>query len=237
MKSIYITTSWDDGHQLDITLASLLKKYGITGTFYLAPFDQESAASERLTDTQIKELSESFEIGAHTMTHRFLPTLSLREAETEIVESKRYLENLLAKPVTSFCYPAGQYTKAHVALVQKAGFWYARTVKRFCFANEDSPFETATSVHTYDHWLDIWPLLRFVRYNPITFFRLYRKWDKQAMAMFDYVLAHGGIFHLWGHSWEVDGHGDWERLEAVLAYMSGHTTAHYVTNSELIYAK
>jgi hypothetical protein len=34
---IYVTTSWDDGHKLDMKLAVLLKKYGIKGTFYICP--------------------------------------------------------------------------------------------------------------------------------------------------------------------------------------------------------
>jgi peptidoglycan/xylan/chitin deacetylase (PgdA/CDA1 family) len=167
------------------------------------------------------------------MSHRFLPTITLAEAATEITTSKQYLETVIGRPVTSFCYPAGQYTASHLPLVIAAGFLYARTVKRFCFANEGAPFETATSVHTYDHWLDIWPLFRFVRYNPWRFFQLYRRWDVQAKAMFDHVLEHGGIFHLWGHSWEVDGHGDWARLESVLAYIGGHANVHYVTNAEI----
>lgn len=33
-KQLIITTSWDDGHPLDLKIAELLDKYGINGTFY-----------------------------------------------------------------------------------------------------------------------------------------------------------------------------------------------------------
>ena len=35
-KPFWITTSWDDGHTLDLRLADLLDKYDLRGTFYVA---------------------------------------------------------------------------------------------------------------------------------------------------------------------------------------------------------
>jgi len=34
---VYVTTSWDDGHELDLRLASELAAHGMAGTFYVAP--------------------------------------------------------------------------------------------------------------------------------------------------------------------------------------------------------
>jgi peptidoglycan/xylan/chitin deacetylase (PgdA/CDA1 family) len=116
MKKVLVTTSWDDGHILDMRLASILKKYGISGTFYVSPKDREFMPEQLLTDEQIKELSKEFEIGAHTMTHPHLTDLSDEHALQEIAGSKEYLERLLGKPVTSFCYPAGYYNPKHVGL-------------------------------------------------------------------------------------------------------------------------
>ena len=41
MKFVLVTTSWDDGHILDIKLASLLRLYNLKGTFYIAPYNKE----------------------------------------------------------------------------------------------------------------------------------------------------------------------------------------------------
>ncbi len=222
MKPIFVTTSWDDGHKLDVRLAALLKKYGIKGTFYIAPKDYEAASEERLTETQIKTLSESFEIGAHTMTHAHLTKLSDSEAKKEIEDSKHHLESVTGKLVTAFCYPRGEYRKKHVEMVRGAGFVYARTVERNSMALNDPPLEARTTVNTYNHYSD----LSNIVYN--------FQWDTLAKARFDEVLANGGVFHLWGHSWEIEEHNDWEKLEDVLAYIAHKEKVKYVTNSELI---
>jgi len=49
MKAVYITTSWDDGHVLDMRLASLLTHYGFKGTFYISPHDREIPVEQRLS--------------------------------------------------------------------------------------------------------------------------------------------------------------------------------------------
>ncbi len=229
-----VTTSWDDGHTLDRKLASLLAQYGIRGTFYIAPYDHEILPHDRLTDDNLRALAEEgFEVGAHTLTHRLLPTLSPDEARGEIVGSREHLERVLGAPITSFCYPAGKYQRKHVALVEGAGYTYARSVRRFSLRVGD-PLEARTSIHTYDHWLDALKLMWFVRGNPRAFLRLYRRWDRQAIALFDRVRARGGVFHLWGHSDEVDRHGDWGRLERVLAHIAHHADVAYVTNRDTV---
>lgn len=233
-RSVTVTTSWDDGHILDLKLATLLHKYGIRATFYISPKDREFQKNELLAAEHIKTLSQWFEIGAHTMTHPRLPQVSPEVARTEIVESKRYLEEVTGKSVRSFCYPRGEYTLQHKEQVRQAGYTLARTVQRFAYERPKDPYEMPTTIHTYDHWLDILPLARFVRFNPVAFWWYYRRWDRQALALFERARRRGGVFHLWGHSWEIEKRRDWERLERVLRYIGGRREVHYATNAELI---
>ena len=95
MKKIIVTTSWDDGHKLDLKLAKLLKQYGIKGTFYVSPKSREIVKSNRLSDMDIKSLHQDFEIGAHTMTHINLGESDNKKAIREIRASKKYLEKIL----------------------------------------------------------------------------------------------------------------------------------------------
>jgi hypothetical protein len=37
------------------------------------------------------------------------------------------------------------------------------------------------------------------------------------------TLQRGGVFHLWGHSWELQQAGQWQRLEEVFRLMSQFT--------------
>lgn len=87
-----------------------------------------------MTDEQLVELSDKgVDIGAHTVSHPILSTLSLDEAKSEILESKEYLENLLGKPVRHFAYPNGRpnldYLIEHRDLVEVGGFDAAVSTK------------------------------------------------------------------------------------------------------------
>ena len=230
MYKAIVTTSWDDGHVLDLKLAELLKKYGIKGTFYVSPEDRELQATERLQKGDVQKLAEDFEIGAHTLTHPYLPAIDAVTARKEIVASKEVLEEWTSRPVTSFCYPKGGYLPEHEKMVRDAGFARARTVKRFALTRGDDRYAEPTSIHTYNHWSDAWSLLVFVKFNLITFFLMYRRWDLQAIALFERMLKRGGVFHLWGHSWEVENNADWQRLENVLKYISNREEVRYVSN-------
>lgn len=232
MKSVIVTTSWDDGHVLDLRMAALLNKYGIKGTFYISPNDREISVEKRLTDAQIQELARDFDIGAHTMTHPRLPQVSDEEAEKEIRESRIYLQKVTGQAVATFCYPRGEYVPKHVPMVQRAGFSYARTTDRHVFT-KSPPLESATTIHCYDHWSDVLKVAAFANYNPLKFLRFFRKWDTLALAMFEKVLSEGGAFHLWGHSWEIDKNNDWERLERVLRAIAGRPGVQYGSNSDL----
>lgn len=80
-----------------------------------------------LTVPEIQKLSASgIEIGAHTVNHPILSKLALRDAETEIIQSKLYLEGLLGKSVRYFAYPNGNpgidYQLSHRNILKKTGF-------------------------------------------------------------------------------------------------------------------
>jgi peptidoglycan/xylan/chitin deacetylase (PgdA/CDA1 family) len=80
-----------------------------------------------MSDTQVRHLNnQGVEIGAHTMNHPILTSTEASMANSEIRQSKAYLESLLNKTVTSFAYPNGRphqdYAREHVQMVKDAGF-------------------------------------------------------------------------------------------------------------------
>src|SRR5437660_3456497 len=123
--TLTLTTSWDDGHPLDFRIAGLLAKHGLRGTFYV-PLENSRPT---LTAPQIRELSQSFEIGAHTVHHFVLTTLPDDQAKSEIMQSKARLEDITGKPCLVFCFPKGRYGNAHIKMLGEAGFAGARTVE------------------------------------------------------------------------------------------------------------
>lgn len=68
------------------------------------------------------------EIGAHTLTHPVLSTLSVNEQFEEIEGSRRALETAILRPVNGFAYPYGcrnDFGEETVAMTRNAGFRYA----------------------------------------------------------------------------------------------------------------
>ncbi|GAB2700503.1 polysaccharide deacetylase family protein [Kitasatospora kifunensis] len=230
---VTVTTSWDDGHVLDPRLAALLSRYRLPGTFYIAPRNLEFAPADRLPAAGIRELAEQFEIGGHTLTHRRLPQLSDAAAAEEIRTGRIELEDIIGRPVTSFCYPRGEYTPEQVQLVEQAGFTLARTVRRSSLA-PGRALELGTTVNAYAHRVDGPLALRLAAGRPWRAARLFLAWDELAIHWFDRCLREGGVFHLWGHSWEVEARGDWWRLERVLAHIAFRPQVAYRTNRELL---
>ena len=161
-----MTTSWDDGHKLDTRLAALLKKYGIKGTFYICPQDREFKSEDLLKAQDILSISKDFEIGGHTITHPHLAEVPILQAEDEIARSKSYLEELLQREVTAFCYPYGNYNDEVKGLVKKHGYRLARTTKRYAFDISQDLFALPTTFHTYAHYTDLHKILLLAKFSP-----------------------------------------------------------------------
>jgi hypothetical protein len=53
------------------------------------------------------------------------------------------------------------------------------------------------------------------------------------MYTFDYVLTHGGVWHLYGHSWELDDFRLWDGLRTMLDYVALRDGVQYLTNGKL----
>ena len=69
-------------------------------------------------------------IGSHTCSHRYLPALSPAEVRTEIVDSRRILEDILGQEVRSLSYPMGGWNRSIRDLTAAAGYTTAVTSDR-----------------------------------------------------------------------------------------------------------
>lgn len=87
-----------------------------------------------LTPQMIQEMAaQNFEIGAHTVSHPILTSLSDDAARHEIVQCKDDLEAITGTAVRYFAYPNGKVSKdfdeRHVQMVRAAGFAAAFTTE------------------------------------------------------------------------------------------------------------
>ena len=82
---------------------------------------------QTMTDDELLRLAagDLVDIGGHTVTHPNLAWLSAEAQLGEMRDSRTQLEARIGKPVSSFCFPHGEYTQESLGLVREAG--YAQT--------------------------------------------------------------------------------------------------------------
>jgi peptidoglycan-N-acetylglucosamine deacetylase len=232
----FVTISVDDGHVTDFKTADLLTKYGLRATFYIPAKNPERPV---MAENQIRELSSHFEIGAHTLNHAPLKSLSDSQSWAEILQGKQWLEDTIGKLAVSFCYPRGKFNRSTPVLVKKAGFLGARTCLFNLHTFPQDPFLWGLSTHAYSHSKVI--QLRHAALEGnfagiLNFLSTYRSttdWQQHFLYALDHVEKNGGIAHLYLHSWEIDELGQWEQLEAVFAEISRRDSFSKTTNGAL----
>lgn len=220
VRRFVFTTSWDDGHPLDLRIAEVLARRGFAGTFYIPAANREGR--EVLDDSALRRLAATHEIGSHTATHRYLAGLSRLQACEEIESGKRRIEDAIGRSTPGFCYPGGHFSDRDVALVRDAGFVYARTVDNLCIDAGSDPFRMPTTIQFYDHSRSVlarnfasrghWPSRAAALATAVGASGLVAR----LVALLKLALARGQVFHLWGHSWEIEAFGGWKTLDQFL---------------------
>jgi hypothetical protein len=235
----YMTTSWDDGHPSDFRVAELLARYGQRGTFYLP----RSAETETIDQSQVRDLATSFEVGGHTVHHVTLTEVTDAESRREIAESRHWLEDISGQPCRMFCPPRGKYRRRHLDMIREAGYSGMRTVELLSL---DFPRPTAglmvmpTTVQSHPHGFGGYfrNVIRRAAVRNLWYCLLHgaaADWFHIARSLLAETVRRGGVFHLWGHSWELDEAGQWGRLEDTLRLMSEYTAvAPTMTNGDIV---
>lgn len=230
-----VTTSWDDGHPLDQRLAELLERHGLSATFYIPRNSQR----ETLSEEKVRELSTRFEIGAHTMDHLALTSLPDVQAERQIHDSGAWVADVTGQPCEMFCPPMGRFQREHVNAIARHGFNGFRTVEllstdppkrrlRGDYVRGDQGWQLSsmpTSVQAHPHPRSAYVRNAVKRASWGSFYRAWTlagktDWVGLVEVMLQEAARTGGVFHLWGHSWEMEEHQQWENLERAFTMLS-----------------
>lgn len=194
--------SLDDGHVDDLYAVELLEEYGLNKytTLYIPTIQT------KLSKDQIKALSKKVKIGGHTATHPMdLKKLNHEGLLQEIFDAKKDLEELIKKPVTSFCYPRGRYNDTVVDMVRHSGFTEGRTTAVLSTQIPKDPFRKDTTIHMFAR----------KEYEG-------RDWLELAKEKFQKAFNDDTYFHVWGHSWELSENKEWRKFEDLLLYLKDY---------------
>jgi peptidoglycan/xylan/chitin deacetylase (PgdA/CDA1 family) len=131
-----VAITFDDGSESDLIVAApALKEMGFNATFYVV----HDFLGQRgyLSQSQVRELSDlGFEIGSHSMTHKYLSGVGPDVLQREIVESKHKLEQVLGRRVDHFACPGGRWNRDVSRIAEDAGY---RSVATSRIAANPSP--------------------------------------------------------------------------------------------------
>lgn len=129
----WVCITFDDGYRDNYTVAyPMLKRLGVPFTVYVTsgfidnqlsmwwyPNQQLGMSSDEL---QLMDADPLCTIGAHTVSHPKLDTLTREQQYHEIAESKQTLEALLGHEIKHFSFPHGAHNDDTLAICRKLGF-------------------------------------------------------------------------------------------------------------------
>ena len=222
-----VTFSYDDGVTQDQRLIRLFDKYGLKCTFNLNSGllgkpgslirEDVTVAHVKPRPCEVRGIYEGHEIAVHTLTHPALSALSDEDVVREVEEDRLALSELAGYEVVGMAYPGGTHVmNEHVAdlIRTRTGVKYARTT---------------TSTHSFDLQKDL------LIFNPTVYHHI--EWDALFRFGEEFIELKPDrpqIYYIWGHAYEFDIHGDWERFEEFCRLISGHSDIFYGTNRQVL---
>ena len=217
-----LTLSYDDGVEQDIKLISIMKEYGLKGTFNLnsgeyAPegkvYEPGTIHRRMSKDMVTKVYKESgFEVAEHTLNHPFISDLPENICNYQICEDRKNLEEQFGCLVRGMAYPYGVFNDMVVECLKNNGIAYARTVWSSC--NFEIPRD----------WLRLRPTCH---HN-----------DPKLDELTDRFLneepgRNPWLFYLWGHAYEFEEKDNWDRITDFAQKTGNRDEIWYCTNIEV----
>lgn len=233
-SDVLFTTSWDDGHALDVRLAGLLERLGLTGTFYASTGE---GGSRTIGDEALARIGGVHELGNHGRTHTPFTLLTPGQIEDEVEWGRSQLSRFgrvghLVAP------PKGKMN-------ERAG----RTLTRLGYEIRGAPLIGARghrrgwiepSYHVFPfRWSELLRNAARRRMLPAT--PLVVAWARgggfrdRSVRLLRAAARSLPSVHLWGHAADLERRGLWEALEEVLEVAAALPVTP-VTNGELLVA-
>ncbi|MDD6041883.1 MAG: polysaccharide deacetylase family protein [Clostridia bacterium] len=216
-----LTLSYDDGVEQDERLLRIMQQHGLKGAFNLnsgqfAPEGTvypEGRIHRRMSEKAIVDLfaHSGQEVAIHACFHGDLPSLPPAHAVWQIVRDKERLETLFGRIIRGMAYPYGTFSAELTGTLRNCGVAYARTVQ---------------STHRFDLPGDWLTLPATCHHN-----------DPELMNLAK-TFAQGKpyrpqLFYLWGHSYEFEADGNWQRIEDFASYIGQREDIWYATNIQI----
>jgi len=211
-KKFALTLSYDDGRDHDRRLVKIMNKYGIRGTFHLNS-DRMGSSELFVSPDEFGELYKNHEISCHGVYHHSLSTLAPQNIIGEILEDRKFFENITGQPVRGMSYANGVYSDEIINVLKNCGMVYSRTVQ---------------ATHSFAFPED------FMKWHPTCHHRDCLNDAEAFIACMERAYQpYARLFYVWGHSYEFENNNNWDVIEKFCELMGGREEIWYATNIEL----
>ena len=226
-KKKAVTFSFDDGVTQDVKAIEILNKYGLKATFNLnssllgLPGTLErngcKVSHDKNTAADVRAIYGGHEVASHTLTHPNLVGLGDKTVIWQVETDRKVLSDLCGEEVVGMAYPCGGVNNDErvAEIIRKnTGVKYCRTVSSsFGFSKQENLY----------------------RFNPTVYYIDTDKMFELAEKFLSDETPEGGLFYIWGHTYEMDaGYISWERFEEFCKMISGKKDVFYGTNKEVL---
>lgn len=109
----YVLLTFDDGYRTNLLAAELLSELGYSATFFLTAEYCQSGGKYLADEDEIQQLVVDCmcSVGTHGYGHRPLGVLSKMDLVNELMRSKGWLEQIVARPVEFMAAPDGSISR------------------------------------------------------------------------------------------------------------------------------
>jgi peptidoglycan/xylan/chitin deacetylase (PgdA/CDA1 family) len=137
-----VVVTMDDGDPSVIRAAApIFERHRIPYVVYVVP--GRIGRADHMTPAELRALSDrGVEIGSHTMSHRSVTSLTNAELVDELAGSKKAIEDITGRAVTSFAYPFGtlrDFGPREADALRQAGYRLAYTSQHGALAAGQDP--------------------------------------------------------------------------------------------------
>jgi hypothetical protein len=212
--------TFDDGHPDDFRLIRLFEKYKLPLMLFIPRYNNENTVISKEDIRNIK--SEIIEIGSHTYNHTRLNIIDKKIIYYELLNGKKYLEDILSKPIDHFCFPGGQFNNSSMKIAKDL-FSTIRTAETMCLIH-NKPI-----INTFFHFFNRQKkslLFNSLRNNNLNFGVLNCLY--YSSSYFDFIkkyISYSSLHNnndeivIWGHSWELTKYNLWQELDDLLNFI------------------
>ncbi len=208
-KGKAVTFSYDDGQIFDRRLVAMFNEYGLKGTFHLNTGTLDGDIF--ISSSEVKSLYEGHEVACHGVTHAYPTHLTRIQMLHEYYDDRLRLEELTGDLVRGCSYAFGEYDDAVIETLKSVGIVYSRTVQ------STGGFRLPQD---------------FLKWTPTC--RHSDAFDGLAQHFLGLPFyIHRPLLYIWGHSFEFDREGNWDKMEQFCKDISDDPDVWYATNIEI----